>query len=435
MLYGVILVALYICIVVSPLLLVAFMRLHSPNLLVYEIARSFGLAGFVILAMQPVLAARLKWIERSFGMDVLSRFHRSMGVFVTVMMASHPILMEFGGGQVLAISQPWYIWVGRAGLALLLIHTLISLYSKQAGYSFEQWRRIHYALAPLIIIFLFVHSLETGDDLKLPQVQFLWVALLAASFAAYIYHKIIVPLRLRRHLYRVADVRPEAPRVWTVKLAPAEGGAVYSYQPGQFHFITFLRDPDLPVEEHHWTISSSPAQKEFISSTIKESGDFTATIGQTKTGDLALVQGPFGRFSYNLYPREKDFVFIAGGIGITPLMSMLRYMRDTKADVDVLLLYANRTEKDIVFRTELDAIEAGEEPRLKVVHILSDPEPGWHGETGYVDHEKIGRLVTGNLPERAFYVCGPPAMSTKVIEALLGMGVPYARIHTEIFSL
>ena len=343
--------------------------------------------------------------------------------------------MEFGGGQVLGFSQPWYIWVGKAGLVLLLIHTLISVYSNRVGLTFEQWRRIHYVLAPLIIVLVFVHSMEAGDDLKLPQVQILWVILLAAAAAAYIYHKIIIPARLRRSPYRVVDVQPEAPKVWTVKLAPPEGEALYAYQPGQFHFITFNRGPNLPTEEHHWTISSSPTQKGFVSSTIKESGDFTATIGLTKPGDTALVQGPFGRFSYTLYPKEKDFVFIAGGIGMTPLMSMLRHMRDTKAEVDVMLLYANRTEKDIVFREELAAIEAGDAPRLKVVHILSAPEPGWNGETGYVDREKIARYLSDNMSEKAFYVCGPPAMNTKVIETLLAMGVPYPRIHTEIFSL
>ena len=98
--------------------------------------------------------------------------------------------------------------------------------------------------------------------------QVLWVILLAAAAAAYIYHKIIIPARLRRSPYRVVDVQPEAPKVWTVKLAPPEGEALYAYQPGQFHFITFNRGPNLPAEEHHWTISSSPTQKGFVSSIV-----------------------------------------------------------------------------------------------------------------------------------------------------------------------
>ncbi len=194
---GTVLVALYVLIVISPLLLVTILRIHSPNLLVYEIARSFGLAGFVILMMQPVLTARIKWIESYFGRAALTRFHKSIGIFVTVMMVSHPILMEFGGGQVLAFTQPWYIWVGRTGLVLLIILTLLSLYWKELGLTFSQWHQTHYLLAPVIIVLVFVHSLETGDDLKLYPMQVLWVILLAAACAAYLYRRIIVAGRVR----------------------------------------------------------------------------------------------------------------------------------------------------------------------------------------------------------------------------------------------
>jgi ferredoxin-NADP reductase len=107
--------------------------------------------------------------------------------------------------------------------------------------------------------------------------------------------------------------------------------------------------------------------------TIKESGDFTSTIGRIKPGDLAAVHGPFGRFSHALHPECDDLVFVAAGIGITPLMSMLRYMRDRGERHRVLLVYANRGTADIVFRSELDLIESGGFPALKTIHVLSRP--------------------------------------------------------------
>ncbi len=137
-------------------------------------------------------------MERVFGMGALTRFHKSMGIFVTAMMVSHPILMEFGGGQVLAFSQPWYIWVGRTGLALLLIYTLISVYWKELGLTFDQWHRIHYLFAPVIMVLVFVHSMETGDDLKLRSMQLIWWILLAAACAAYIYRRFVVEPRIGR---------------------------------------------------------------------------------------------------------------------------------------------------------------------------------------------------------------------------------------------
>jgi len=205
--------------------------------------------------------------------------------------------------------------------------------------------------------------------------------------------------------------------------------------PGQFHFIKLYRGTGLPVEEHPFTISSSPTEDGFVSSTIKESGDFTATIGKTKPGDTAIIQGAYGRFSYVLHPEEQELVFIAGGVGITPLMSMLRHMRDTRTDKDVLLLYGNKTENDIVFRGELSEIEAGGYPHLKVVHILSQAGDEWRGETGFVDKEKIERLCNGGLGTKAFYVCGPPIMMDKVIRTLRTLGIPNRRIHHERFSL
>lgn len=434
---GFILILGYFVIAVSPLLILLILQVGTPNETIYEIARSLALSGFVILALQPVLVARLKWLERPFGMDIVSRFHKSMGIFATLLLISHPPLLVLGGGGLpllLSLDQPWYILMGKIGLLLLVIHTLLSVFSAKLGLKFEQWRRIHYIFAPLIIVFVFVHSLETGDDLKILPVQVLWAILLIVSLAAYLYHKVLKPIYLARDPYRVVDVQRETPNVWTVKLAPPEGMTVYDYYPGQFQFITFHRGGNLPVEEHHWTISSSPTEKGFVSSTIKASGDFTSTIGATKPGDTAVVQAPFGRFSYVLHPEDKDFVFLAGGIGITPFMSMLRHMRDTESDLRVVLLYANRSEADIVFRNELTKIEEAERPRLKVVHVLSNPDSNWTGERGYVDREKIARSV-GSIEGKSFYVCGPPPMRIKLIDTLREMGVPYERIRTEIFSL
>jgi ferredoxin-NADP reductase len=231
----------------------------------------------------------------------------------------------------------------------------------------------------------------------------------------------------------VIDVKKEAGQVWTVKLAPPEGTEVFDYLPGQFQFITLKRRKDLPVEEHHWTISSSPTEKGYVISTIKALGDFTATIGETKVGDTATVHGPFGRFSHVLHPDEESLVFIAGGIGVTPMMSMLRYMRDTKSKIPVILLYGNRREEEIVFKDELKEIERGGHPALKVIHVLSNPGENWSGATGYIDREKIQKYCT-DLKGKGFYTSGPPGLVKATVKNLLDLSMEDRRIHMEIFS-
>lgn len=438
MVYGGLLAGLYALIALSPLITVALLRMKGEMTLMHETGTSVAFAAYGIMALQPVLISRWKWVERPFGLDILAQFHRYMGVFALVLVLCHPPLMAYGGGGtalLTGLAQPWYIWLGRITLALLIAQIVISLFYPWFGLTFEQWRRSHNVLAVLILGGGFVHSWVAGYDMGPIPMRVLWLVFLGITTWAYIDHRIRTPRRTRRTPFRVQEVKQEAHNVWTLKLAPPEGRGIYRYEPGQFHFLTLHRGRGLPVEEHHWTISSSPTEKGFISSTIKESGDFTRTIGQTREGDIAHVQGAFGRFSYTLYPGDRAFVFIAGGIGITPLMSMLRHMRDTGKDAGVLLLYANRTEKDIVFRQELAEMCAGRALRLKTVHILSQPEPGWSGEAGRIDHARLGRLVGEDVDGKAFYVCCPPRMTKIVVKGLRLLGVPYGRIRTERFTL
>lgn len=437
MVRGLVYIVIYCGLVVSPLLIVTFFNPPSGQKIVYEIGKGFALAGFMLLGLQALLASRFKVIERPFGFDIVIRFHKHMAVFAAILILSHPLLLVFGGAGLALLTTlkiPWYLWAGKIALALLLITAVISLPRAPLRLSFERWRILHDALFPAIIILVFLHSWFIGMDFQSAPLRGLWVGMLAAALIVFIYHRFVRPLLLGLHRYRVIDVRQETKNVWTVTLAPPQGEQCYAYLPGQFQFITFHRGRGLPEEEHHWTISSSPTEKASVSSTIKELGDFTATIGQTRPGDTATVHAPFGRFSYVLHPDERDLVFIAAGIGITPLMGMLRHMRDTKTAVPVLLLYANKDEGEICFKKELATIEKGSYPKLKVVHCLSNPAKGWKGETGRIDRERIERFCGKGIKEKAFYICGPPGLLEGTITTLRALGVPHGRMHIEIFS-
>jgi predicted ferric reductase len=299
--------------------------------------------------------------------------------------------------------------------------------------TFEKWRVIHDTLAPAIIVLGFVHSWNIGTDIWNTPMRILWVVLPGLSMILLLYHRFVRPFILSRYPHKVIDVKEEVDKVWTVKLAPPKGREVFGYLPGQFQFITFKRRKDLPVEEHHWTISSSPTAKGYVSSTIKALGDFTATIGETKVGDTATVHAPFGRFSHVLHPDEESLVFIAGGIGVTPMMGMLRYMHDMKSNMPVVLLYGNRREEEIVFKDELKEIEKSGHPALEIVHVLSNPSENWKGEIGYIDRGKIQKYC-GEVTGKGFYVSGPPGLVKATVKNLLDLRVMDKQIHTEIFS-
>lgn len=430
--------ALYVVIVLTPLIIVGFARPKTDHGFAYTIGKNLALVGFTILAMQFVLSARLKWVERPFGLNLLFDFHKTMAVVAALMIISHPLLLAMDGGGWGLIFGPeisWHIWLGRIALLILLVHVLLALFRFVIRLNYQTWRFLHDLGGVVLFPLAFFHSWNAGGDLALPAMRVFWTMVFAAGVAAFVWHRVLRPLWLRRTPYTVVDVKQEARDVWTVRLAPPDGSRRFDFLPGQFHFLTFHRAPNLPVEEHHWTISSSPTEAGIVASTIKESGDFTASIGKTKPGDKALVYGAFGRFSYALHPQERDLVFIAAGIGITPFMSMLRHMRETRAERRVLLIYSNQEEDDIVFDEELQQMESGTHPQLQVVHVLTKPDETWTGETGRLHPEKLYRICPVNVRDHAYYICAPPPLIDMTSRWLRQCGVPAKQIHFERFNL
>ncbi len=153
-------------------------------------------------------------------------------------------------------------------------------------------------------------------------------------------------------------------------------------------------------------------------------------MGQTRAGDRALLEGPFGRFSL-VHDSAERFLFVSAGVGCTPMMSMLRFLRDTSDDRPVLFLCVNRAEADIAFRAELEAMPAS----VQVVHVLSRPGETWRGVRGHLDETVLRKLAASWLPSAAAFVCGPPAFMLGVSTALRQLGMPRARIHVERFSV
>jgi predicted ferric reductase len=436
-LWGGILIFLYALLVSLPILLVFWKNPEGEENIFFELGKAFALSGFAILTLQFVLASRWRWLARPFGLEILLRYHKAMAIFGGTLILCHPFLIAYGSHDwgIFGFRQPWYINLGKIALLLLLIQAVTSIYRQRLRLKFEKWRLLH-NVAPLIIIFAFLHSLKAGDvDLAFTPLRILWWSFLGLAALTYSYHKFIVPFRARRKAYQITGVKQESHDTWTLSMQPPPGAHPLDYRPGQFQFIVLRRKAaGLPVEEHHFTLASSPAAPE-LQMTIKSVGDFTATIGQTRPGDKASLEGPFGRFSYTLRPQDRDFVFLAGGIGITPLMSMLRHMRDIRADISVLLFWGNKSEADIIFREELEAMARGERPHLQVVHILSQAEAGWAGEKGFVSADLLGKYIKDGFAEKTYFICGPPVMTDLTLRILRELGVPADKIDYEQFWL
>jgi len=251
-----------------------------------------------------------------------------------------------------------------------------------------------------------------------------WYFLLVLASAASLHR--LYKLYFAPKNYVVTATKKETHAVKTIYLTPL-GGKVMDYKPGQFAFVRFFSN-GLPREEHHFTLSSAPDDKD-ISFTIKDSGDYTSQVGKIKKGDKARVDGPYGVFSN--HGLSGPFLFIAGGIGITPVISMLKNM--DKKTRDTVLIYANREPKDMAFKTELSRLAA--KKLIKLVLVFSQKK-GTVKEAyqAYIDAEIIDKEVA-DIKTRKIFLVGPVPMMDSVEKDLLALGVQKSNIFTERFAL
>lgn len=382
----------------------------------------FAPLGLIFIFLQFVFVSRIKIIESGFGLDRMFRWHRVFGRIGLILVFLHMILIvlyrfrEFG-----ELMPGIFFWIGILALLGFITTAGLAATYKKLGLAYEVWRNIHlvnYLLFPLVLIHVFFYT-EAGSNL-----YYFWL-LLAVLFMAIMIYRLVRIITIRSNPYEVVEVRQEAEDIWSLFFK----GPRLSYKPGQFLFIQLIRNNTLS-SPHPFTISSSPTA-EHLSITPKMLGDFTMTIKDTRVGDRAIIDGSYGVFSFLNYSRGEP-VFIAGGVGITPFISMLRYMYDHKINKKVTLFWANRSEKNLCFQEELAKIEK-EMPGFKVVLVMSD-QPDWQGEKGHLKGQMILSYIK-NIENKEFFICGPPAMSRATFFELKQLNVPPSRIHRELFEL
>jgi ferredoxin-NADP reductase len=228
----------------------------------------------------------------------------------------------------------------------------------------------------------------------------------------------------------VIDVIKRTPSVKSVRFKRNEDIA---YKPGQFLFVT-LKDKQGREITKHFTISNSPTETGFIEFTKKLTGShYSNTLNMLEKGDWAKIRYPYGAFTFE--GEYKKIVFLSGGIGITPIRSIARYVIDKSLGTDMILLYGNRTQDDIVFRDDLEKIQK-ELPSFKIIHVLSEEkaDSNWQGKRGLIDTDMIKDEVP-DYRKRKYYICGPPGM-LKAMKKMLtdNLSLKKENIKTEEFT-
>ena len=394
-----------------------------------------GLVAATLILLQFALGAKLKTLDRVFGLPRLLFIHRSLGISAAVLASLHPLFMfapesiEIGPFR-LAI---WPEVLGAVLLVGLWTGVCTGLWREFLRLRYEMWYLMHRLGMFSAVMLLTLHVLYVSDDLDRGWPMYALMVALGLYVALFVWVKGIKPTILKKPKFTVASVTPAGRDTYAVELTPKDGD-VFSYAPGQFAFATFYSEA-LPVERHHWTISSTPTRPGSFIFTIKCSGDFTALIGRLRPGDTAIVDGPYGLFSHLAHVTDpnREIVMVAGGVGVTPMLSMLRYMADVNDARKTTLIWSNRTEADILCREELETIGA-RLPKCTIHHVLTDQKE-FKGRTGRLNETMLEEILLESSRDAAVFVCGPPPMMDSICKALKNIGFKGRHIHTERFSI
>lgn len=425
----------YVLITVLPLLILLIYPPPGGRGFWVEFSVALGFIGLAMMALQFVITARINRIESSYGIDILLQFHRFTSLVAFFMVLGHPLVLFVVQPETLQLlnfpQAPWRARLAVLGTLSFIALVVTTIWRKPLHIPYEPWRMSHTILSVLAVGFGLGHGLGVGHYLGLFWKSVLWGAIALMSLWLIVYVRLVKPAMLLRKPYLVEEVIAQRGDVWTLVLRPW-GHDGFRFQPGQFAWLTLDITP-LSMREHPFSMSSSGDHPEQLEFGIKALGDFTNTIKDVKPGTKAYLDGPYGVFTIDRYQDAAGFVLIAGGVGITPVLSMLLTAAERRDDRPYLLIYASKTWDEITFRETLEEIKS--QLDLKIIHVLREPPEGWLGEQGYVDRGLLERHIPQHRGSRQYFLCASPKMMDQVERALHQLDVPVTNVHMEHFNL
>ena len=398
-----------------------------------EFSAALGYSGLAMMGLQFCLTARFRYVTEAFGEDVIYYFHRKVSLVAVGLVLAHPVILFVIRPELLgllnSISAPW-----RARFAALSTYSLIalvvtSLWRAKLKIKYEIWQLTHVVLAVVAVLAGLLHMAGWAFYLTDSWKRGLWRGMTTFWILLLLYVRLFKPLFILRRPYRVSQVRSERGDTWTLMMYPDRHQG-FRFKAGQFAWLTVWGSP-FKISAHPFSISSSAsAPDRRVEISIKSLGDFTSNIHKVPVGKRVYLDGPYGGFHIG-NPADMH-VLIAGGVGITPMMSMMRTLADQRDSRPVILLYGSRDWESITFREDLEALK--DRLQLTIVHVLQKPPADWTGEQGFINGEVLQRHLPPPYAEHEYFICGPDVMMDPIEKALQDLQVPMSKYHSERYS-
>jgi len=430
---GAIWVILYLLFILAPLFTLLAGSIPPTRDFWTEFSVAIGYAGLAMMGLQFGLTARFRYVTDPWGEDVIYHFHRQISLVAVGLVVAHPLILFAVRPELLAllnsIQAPWRARFAAVSIYSLIALVIMALWRAKLNINYEVWHLTHIVLALVAVAAGLLHMIGWGFYLGDPWKCALWIGLTIFWIGLLLYVRIVKPLFILRRPYHVSEVRKERGDTTTLVMQP-DGHAGFRFRPGQFGWLT-LRGSPFKITGHPFSFSSSAeAVDGRVEMTIRNLGDFTSAIDKVPVGQRVYIDGPYGAFTIG-NPADMH-VLIAGGVGITPMTSMIRTLADRGDTRPVILLYGSKDWQSITFREELETLKA--RLNLTVVHVLADPPPGWAGERGFITAEVFKRHLPPPYADHEYFICGPNVMMDAIEAALGQMKVPMSKYHSERYS-
>ncbi|MCU0521603.1 MAG: ferric reductase-like transmembrane domain-containing protein [Anaerolineae bacterium] len=427
-------VVAYGLVLIAPVLIMVLAPRPAARQFWRDAAVAIGYVGFALMGVQLIPTGRLPFLTDLFALDAIYKVHHRLSRIAFFMVLAHPVLLIVQNPYNLValnlLSAPWKLRAGPIALISLVLLIATSVWRQWLRLKYEVWRVLHNVFTAGVIGASMYHIHTVGYFTALPLQRALWIAYGVVWAGITLYVRAAKPLMLLRKPYRVSEVIAERGNTWSLVLEP-DGHPGHDFRSGQVAWLSTGRTP-FTFAENPFSYASSEHHPGRISFAIRELGDWTGKVGALEKGARVFVDGPYGTFDMEDHPGE-GYVFIAGGIGAAPVMSMLRTLDDCGDRQPLTFFYGNPTWESITFREELEAMK--ERLNLKLVHVLERPPEGWEGETGYITKDVLGRHVPFDLPNSVYFICGPLPMIRGVTRALHALKVPRAHCHAEQYEM
>jgi predicted ferric reductase len=403
-----------------------------------------GLLSADLLLLQVFLLARIPWVERAWGHDVLVRRHGWLGFASFALMIAHVVAFaverllrddssSWGPLWPLFVTASWMLWAS-VGTLLVVGVSITSVRALRRRLRYESWHLLH--LYGYVGVGLALpHQILDGSDFQSALARRYWWSVWGLAAAAVLVFRVGLPLwRSATCRLRVASVTPEGTGVVSVVV---EGRALHRLgtRSGQFFVWRFLDGPGW-TRGHPYTISAAPTDDR-LRITVQASGDGSGRTARLRPGTRVLVEGPYGTMTAERR-RHPGLLAMAAGVGITPIRALLE---DTGyAPGETLLVYRCSREEHEIFVAEI--AELAQRRGVRVVHLIGPrrtdgswrPGGGDGVDDDTVDDAQALRDLVPDLTERDIFVCGPPGWTRAVRLAARSSGAAREQIHTEDFA-